>query len=113
MKTPQDISTTYLGLPLRSPFIPSACPLSEHLDGLIEMERCGAGAVVLHSLFEEPCQAEPHHVERYLDEVMIAKRHLTIPVIASLNAGTPAAGCNSPGRSRNRAPTRWNSTSTA
>jgi len=88
MKTLRDISTTYLGLELRSPLIPSASPLSEHLDGLLEMERCGAGAIVLHSLFEEPYQEIPHHVDRYVDEVIIAKRHLQIPVIASLNAGT-------------------------
>ena len=88
MKKSLDISTTYLGLPLRSPLVPSASPLSEHLDGLRELERCGAGAVVLHSLFENPYQPPPNHVERYLDEIMLAKRHLQIPVIASLNAST-------------------------
>ena len=88
MKTPQDISTTYLGLTLRSPLIPSASPLSEHLDGLREMERCGAGAVVLHSLFEQPYESSPYHVARYVDELTLAKRHLKIPIIASLNAAT-------------------------
>lgn len=88
MKSNLDLSTTYLGLPLRSPLIPSASPFSEHLHGLLEMERCGAGAVVLHSLFEDPYEASPHHVERYIDEVEIAKRHLKIPVIASLNGKT-------------------------
>jgi len=88
MKKALDISTTYMGLSLKSPFIPSACPLSEHLQGLTEMERCGAGAVVLHSLFEVPYEAESNHVERYLDQVIIAKRHLKIPIIASLNADT-------------------------
>jgi dihydroorotate dehydrogenase (fumarate) len=68
--------------------IPSASPLSEHLDGLVEMERCGAGAIVLHSLFEDPYQPEPNHVDRYLDEIAIAKRHIKIPIIASLNANT-------------------------
>ena len=52
------------------------------------MERCGAGAVILHSLFEDPYEAEPNHVERYTDEITIAKRHLNIPVIASLNGST-------------------------
>ncbi len=87
MKTP-DLSVTYLGLPLRSPLIPSASPLSEHLQGLLEMERCGAGAIVLHSLFEDPYQPTPHHVERYLNEVTMAKEYVGIPIIASLNAST-------------------------
>jgi dihydroorotate dehydrogenase (fumarate) len=48
-----DISTTYLGLSLRSPLVPSASPLSEDLDKIKRMEDAGAGAVVLFSLFEE------------------------------------------------------------
>jgi len=88
MNATQDISTTYLGIPLRSPLIPAASPLSEHLDGLSEMERCGAGAVVLHSLFENPYHASLQHVESYLDEVSAAKAQLKIPVIASLSAST-------------------------
>jgi len=89
MKSTPDISTTYLGIPLRSPLIPAASPQTEHIDGLSEMERCGAGAVVLHSLFENPYQERFQHVEAYLDEISAAKRQLKIPVIASLNANTP------------------------
>lgn len=48
-----DLSTTYLGLRLDSPLVPSASPLSRSLDNLKRMEDAGAGAVVLHSLFEE------------------------------------------------------------
>jgi len=86
MKTPLDISTTYLGLKLRSPLVPSASPLSEHLDGLMEMERSGAGAVVLHSLFDEPYDKSHGHPDHYFKEIVAAKENLTIPVIASLNA---------------------------
>jgi dihydroorotate dehydrogenase (fumarate) len=89
MNTPApDISTTYLGLSLRSPLIPSASPLSEHLDSLLEMENCGAGAVVLHSLFEDPYEKHPRHPDHYLDEIHAAREALTIPVIASLNGTT-------------------------
>ena len=89
MKTPApDISTNYLGLRLRSPLIPAASPLSEHLDGLLEMENCGAGAVVFHSLFEDPYEKRPRHPDYYLDEIRAAREALTIPVIASLNATT-------------------------
>src|ERR687886_482126 len=48
-----DLSTTYLGMKLRSPLVPSASPLSEELDNVKRMEDAGAAAVVLYSLFEE------------------------------------------------------------
>jgi dihydroorotate dehydrogenase (fumarate) len=48
-----DLRTTYLGCELKSPLVASASPLSEEIDNLRKMEDAGAGAVVLHSLFEE------------------------------------------------------------
>src|SRR6476620_1151921 len=48
-----DLSTTYLGMKLRSPLVPSASPLSEDLDKIKRMEDAGAAAIVLYSLFEE------------------------------------------------------------
>ena len=53
-----DLSTTYLGLNLRTPLVPSASPLSEGIDKIKQMEQAGAAAVVLHSLFEEQIEAE-------------------------------------------------------
>ncbi len=47
------LATTYLGLKLRTPLVPSASPLSEKLDNIKRMEDAGASAVVFHSLFEE------------------------------------------------------------
>ncbi len=48
-----DLSTTYLGLKLRSPLVPSASPLSEDIHKIRHMEEAGAAAVVLHSIFQE------------------------------------------------------------
>ena len=48
-----NLSTTYLGLRLRTPLVPSASPLSQDLDNIKRMEDAGASAIVLHSLFEE------------------------------------------------------------
>jgi dihydroorotate dehydrogenase (fumarate) len=45
-----DLSTTYLGLKLRSPLVVSASPLSRDLDGIRRLEEAGASAVVLYSL---------------------------------------------------------------
>jgi dihydroorotate dehydrogenase (fumarate) len=48
-----DLHTTYLGCELKSPLVASASPLSEEIDNIRLMEDAGAGAIVLHSLFEE------------------------------------------------------------
>jgi dihydroorotate dehydrogenase len=52
-----DLTTTYLGMKLRTPLVPSASPLSEDIDKIKQMEQAGASAVVLHSLFEEEAEA--------------------------------------------------------
>ncbi len=108
-----DLSTTYLGLPLKSPLVVSSCPLTYELDNLRKMEAAGAAAVVLYSLFEEQIELaemgfadyyKQHRDElpeslrhiagmkeynqgagRYLAHIYQAKHALSIPVIASLN----------------------------
>jgi dihydroorotate dehydrogenase (fumarate) len=111
-----DLSTTYLGLKLRSPLVPSASPLGVEIDNLVKMEDCGAGALVLPSLFEEQILAERDELEKtveehtdswseastyfpnmkdlkygpeqYLHHISKAKKAVKIPVIASLNGAT-------------------------
>lgn len=112
------LSTTYLSLNLRSPLVVGACgPLTENLRNLRHMEDAGAGAIVLHSLFEEQLQRDrfeldyylnqgtesyaeaityfPHQplfpisAEAYLEHIQQAKSMIDIPVIASLNGATP------------------------
>nr|MCU0516908.1 dihydroorotate dehydrogenase-like protein [Oscillatoria sp. Prado101] len=62
-----DLSTTYLGLQLRSPLVPSAAaPLTEEIDNVKKMEDAGAGAVVLHSLFEEQLLREKFELHHHL-----------------------------------------------
>jgi len=114
-----DLTTTYLGLTLRNPLVPSASPLSEEVDNIRKMEDSGAGAVVLHSLFEEQLREESDDVDRglsagtesfaealhyfpepsdfkfgpdeYLEHIARAKKAVKIPIIASLN-GTSVGG---------------------
>lgn len=111
-----DLNTTYLGLKLRTPLVPSASPLSEKLDNLKRMEDAGASAVVLHSLFEEQIRrrrTEPENdllrslrgsseeaahfpaarefavdPDAYVEHIVRAKESLQIPVIASLSGST-------------------------
>ncbi len=61
-----DISTTYLGLRLRSPLVASPSPLWESIENIRKAEEAGAGAIVLHSLFEEQITAEAKELDRYL-----------------------------------------------
>ncbi|WP_370327729.1 dihydroorotate dehydrogenase-like protein [Euzebya sp.] len=113
-----DLSTTYLGLDLRSPLVASPGPLTGKIDSLRALEAAGIAAVVLPSLFEEQVihdemstsalfdvdQGNPEASsyfpdlqgiesisDRYLRHVEEAKRVLEIPVIASLN-GVSADG---------------------
>ena len=109
-----DLSTTYLGMKLRTPLVPSASPLSEEIDNIKRMEDAGAAAVVLYSLFEEQITHETyelHHyltqgtesyaesltyfpepddfvstADQYLEHVSRAKKAVDIPIIGSLNA---------------------------
>ena len=48
-----DLTTSWLGLDLASPFIVGASPLADDLDALQGLAAAGAGAVVLRSVFEE------------------------------------------------------------
>jgi len=63
-----DLSTEYLGLTLKNPVVVSASPLCEELDNIRKMEDAGAGAIVLHSLFEEQIAVESYELDRYLFE---------------------------------------------
>lgn len=108
-----DLSTTYLGLNLKNPIVPSAGPLSTDIDNIKAMEDAGAGAVVLYSLFEEEIEHDalelnhytlantdsfpeaqsffpiPYDIkiggEDYLNHIRKVKESVNIPVIGSLN----------------------------
>lgn len=108
-----DLSTTYMGLKLKNPIVPSASPLSQSVDTVKAMEDAGAAAVVVYSLFEEQIIHESgeldhylsYHAEsfaealnyfpepsefyltpyQYLDHIANLKKSVNIPVIASLN----------------------------
>lgn len=61
-----DLSTTYLGLHLKNPLVPSASPLSRTLDGIRHLEDAGAAAIVMYSLFEEQIHHEEAELDHYL-----------------------------------------------
>lgn len=61
-----DLSTTYLGLKLKNPIVPSSSPLSRHLSGIRRLEDAGAAALVMFSLFEEEVTLESEQLDHYL-----------------------------------------------
>jgi len=48
-----DISTDYMGLQLKNPIIVGSCSLTGTSETIRQLEECGAGAIVLKSIFEE------------------------------------------------------------
>jgi dihydroorotate dehydrogenase (fumarate) len=108
-----DLSTKYLGLELRNPLVVSASPLTEDIENIKRMEKAGAAAVVMHSLFEEQITLESNELdchlcrgaesyaeslsffpemdsynlgpEGYLKHLRRAKDAVNIPIIGSLN----------------------------
>ncbi len=114
-----NLSTSYLGLPLKNPIVVSSSPLSHNLDSIRRLEDAGAAAVVMYSLFEEQITFDGFYVDHYLtsgidsfaeslsylpemqsynvspDEYMNlirrAKEAVDIPIIGSLN-GISAGG---------------------
>lgn len=61
-----DLSTTYMGLKLKHPLVPSASPLSRNLDSIRKLEDAGAPAIVMYSLFEEQITWDSNILDHYL-----------------------------------------------
>ena len=108
-----DLTTSYMGMTLKHPVVPSASPISQSLDGIKRMEDAGASAIVMYSLFEEQIEGESHLLDHYLsygsesfaealdyfpemdsynvgpdsylDLIQQAKEATSIPIIGSLN----------------------------
>lgn len=107
-----DLSTKYLGLNLKNPIIVGSSGLTDSAHRIQELEKCGAGAVVVKSLFEEEIIKEMEEsmhqmqsgghiypeifdlfniadvedsVTKYLNTISDAKKSTSIPVIASIN----------------------------
>ncbi len=53
-----DIGTSFMGIKLKSPVIVGACSISNKIDNIKKAEEAGAGAIVIHSLFQEQIEYE-------------------------------------------------------
>ncbi len=102
-----DLRTEFVGLELRNPLIVSSSGLTDSVEKIQKLEKAGAGAVVLKSLFEEQILFEAGHlseqsnypeaddylkhytrtnsIDSYLDLIEAAVSGSKIPVFASIN----------------------------
>lgn len=111
-----DLSVSYMGLKLRNPLIVSSSRITSSIEDIRKCSDYGAGAIVLKSLFEEQFLADrnqlmdmdtkyfwypeavdfisqhskEHGINSYLKLISEAKRHVDIPIIASVNCVTDA-----------------------
>jgi len=107
-----DLKTKYMGFDIRNPIIVGSCGLTSTPAGVKTLESCGAGAVVLKSLFEEQITMEisksttnlytqhseanayfqyyekMHFIENYISLIKQCKEETSIPIIASINCST-------------------------
>ena len=106
------LDTKFLGLDLKNPLIVASSDLSKNVDNIKKMEKAGAGAVVLKSIFQEQLEMESASVNsvspdfmgemydyvknysennglrEYLDLIKSAKDAVSIPIIASVNCNS-------------------------
>jgi len=107
-----DLSVSYLGLKIKNPIVVGSSSLTASVENLKKIEKSGAGAVVLKSIFEEEIYNEyssilekeknqelpdynyldyydykikEDNIKKYLQLIKDAKNALKIPVIASCN----------------------------
>jgi dihydroorotate dehydrogenase (fumarate) len=103
-----NLTTNYLGILIRNPIIIASSGLTSSVEKIIELEKQGAGAIVLKSLFEEQIMYEAgislnsrkefpqiteymlqylknNSVESYLQLIKLATQEVPIPIIASIN----------------------------
>jgi dihydroorotate dehydrogenase (fumarate) len=104
-----DLSVTYMGLHLDNPIVAASSGLTKNVRNVRRCAEAGAGAVVLKSLFEEEIEAgiqklekegtghseardyirsleTAHGLDAYCSLIKDAKKEVSIPVIASINA---------------------------
>ena len=103
------LNTKYMGFNLRSPIIVASSGLTDNVEKVVKSYECGAGAVVLKSLFEEQIVlnsgAYHYHqqddysrsldfskqlsddkiIDSYFNLIQESKNEVNIPVIASIN----------------------------
>lgn len=106
-----DLTTDYMGLKLPNPIIAGSSGLTDSVEKIQKLERNGAGAIVLKSIFEEEIAFEYEDIlkeaeaagvnleqfdyydfhlkgkklDNYIDLIKGSKEKVSVPIIASIN----------------------------
>lgn len=105
-----NLETNYMGLKLKNPIVVASSGLTNSIEKIRDLEKAGAGALVLKSIFEEQINSEVSNlinrdpqnlypeaedyiwnytrnnsITRHLNLLSEAKKETEIPIIASLN----------------------------
>lgn len=108
-----NLTTSFAGLELKNPIIASASPLTATPELCLNLERAGAAAIVVKSIFEKSIAHNAHslsnalshgeendYLDGYIAEQMVSewlntligiKKVCSIPIIASIAAQSPSA----------------------
>ncbi len=106
-----DLSVKYMGYTIKNPVIIGSSALSNNIDKIKNLEKNGAAAIVLKSIFEEQILQEIEKnfdqygipeahdyiagytrtltLDNYLKLIEDARKHTQIPIIGSINAQSP------------------------
>ncbi|MCU4175960.1 dihydroorotate dehydrogenase-like protein [Carboxylicivirga sp. N1Y90] len=111
----KNLSTTYLGIPIKNPIVIGSSGLASTIGGIKKLADAGAGAIVLKSIFEEEILAEAEQtigqqlgmdennleffdyfdyqvkndaLENYVALIREAKEAVDVPIIASINCSS-------------------------
>lgn len=108
------LESNLYGIPLKNPLVAGACSFTARAEKVKEIEKAGAAAIIIKSLFEEELQLEQYRLDESLEKyndlyaemlthhphiehagdkehllmVKKIKNSVSIPVVASLNAVT-------------------------
>jgi len=114
-----NLNTSYLGLKLKNPLIAGSSGLTNSVQDIVDLEKNGAGAIVLKSIFEEEItsamgrrvsgegtaipdpmafdyqyyQSKDKKLAAYLTLIEESKNQVDIPVIASINCMSEFEWC--------------------
>ncbi len=115
-----NLKTSYLGLNLKNPLIVGSCGLTNSVSDIVDLEKNGAGAVVLKSIFEEEItsamkqrvvgneiedsdplafdyqyyEMKDEKLSAYLNLINESKQQVDIPIIASINCISEFEWCH-------------------
>jgi dihydroorotate dehydrogenase (fumarate) len=84
-----DLSTTYMGIPLKNPLIVAASSISNYVDKIKKAEEVGAGGLVIRSLFEEQIQHDDMTMAEFMERAANISPEIQSSFYPPMESGGP------------------------